>query len=65
MRMLKYRYDIKGEVRAVIQEFKDSLRVEILNAECFTFGVEETEAWKEYSNYLTDAEMRKAASSIR
>lgn len=62
--MTIYRDDIKGNVRAIIQEFNDSLRGEIDNDESFTFDVRDTDTWRKYSKYLTEMEMQKASSSV-
>lgn len=65
----KYRADIQGAVKVFVQEFRDSLKGEISHEDAgFFFGTDEeirdTAAYREYCDYLTDAEMLKAAKSI-
>lgn len=67
--MPKYREDIKGNVKETIKEFLDSLNGEITHEDAaFFFGtkeeIRETDSYREYSDYLTDAEMIKAAKKI-
>ena len=63
-RIPKYRDDVKGSVRANIRDFEATLRGEIRNADDFVFDVTDTNAYREYECYLTDAEMEAAFRKI-
>ena len=65
----KYREDTKGRLSAFKADFRASLAGECGLEHSFYFGtdieVRESEAYQEYSDYLTDAEMLKVAKGIR
>jgi hypothetical protein len=55
----EYRDDIgKGELPNIKTDFQSILQNEISNGDCFMLDVTDSEAYQEYSKYLTDAEMR-------
>jgi len=65
----RYRDDIKGEVRAFKADFADSIHGEITNSEdgfllfCWE-DLMETNAWREYADYLTEAELKKITNKV-
>lgn len=63
-RVPKYRADVKGNVRANILDFEATLRGEIRNADYFVVDVTDTDAYREYECYLTDAEMEAAFRKV-
>ena len=56
----KYRADIKGMVKENIADFEMGVRNEFKYGENFVFTVEDTEAFQEYKDTLTMAEMKAA-----
>jgi hypothetical protein len=67
--MPKYRQDAKGNIAAIKLDFVSAIRTEIQNGDSFLLKVEDANAFEEYSNYLTLAEMqacfKKAFSTCR
>ncbi len=56
----KYRSDVKGQLREVMEDCVALMRGEIREAECFLMSVEDcTTAQKEYGDYLTAAELAR------
>jgi hypothetical protein len=56
--MPKYRQDAKGNIAAIKQDFVSALRTELANGDSFLLQVQDANAFEEYSNYLTLAEMQ-------
>jgi hypothetical protein len=56
----KYRDDIKGQVRENIQDCEQAMRNELVHGGDFSLTAEDTSAWDEYRDMLTEAEMRAA-----
>lgn len=58
----RYRADIVGNIKASIAEFEDSVRGELANPERMEFllAVEDSQAYQDWKDYLTEAEMKAA-----
>ena len=54
----RYRADIKGQVSLTKQECEDQMRNEIRNSDSFVLLAEDTGAWWDYADTLTEAEIR-------
>lgn len=62
----KYRADIKGEVANYIADFEATCRGEIEQGDSFVFTWQDCEdAVREYSDYLTEREMKAAFERAR
>ena len=56
----KYRADVKGHLREVMEDCVALMRGEIREADCFLMTAEDCEtAQREYSQYLTQAELTR------
>ena len=56
----KYRGDIAGQVRENVADCESAMRGELGSSLDFILTAEDTEAWQEYRDYLTEKEMRDA-----
>ena len=61
----RYRGDIKGMVKENIADCEQQMRSEIEHSDNFVFLPEDTHAWEEYKDTLTEAEMRAAFKRAR
>lgn len=61
----RYRTAITGSVSLYITDCASQMRNELQNADHLILGVEDTSAWVEFADYLTDREMRAAFKRAR